>query len=147
MDFELRQYDVEVQSDPSGRLALIDEIQIQQVLVNLIRNALDAMQEINREDRSLKITTSQATHDLLEVTVCDSGPGIPIEEEDKVFDAFFSTKSNGMGMGLAINRTIIESHGGRMWVTPNSDRGATFHFTVETAEAEVATVGVLELNK
>ncbi|MCH7988788.1 MAG: PAS domain S-box protein [Planctomycetes bacterium] len=132
MESDLRQREVrvELQADHSNGVAVMDDIQIQQVLVNLIRNALDAMSEIDCDQSALKITTSLTTDDLIEVAVCDTGKGVPLEKKDQIFDPFFTTKSEGMGLGLAISRTIIESHGGRLWMTTNSDRGVTFHFTL-----------------
>ena len=136
LESDLRQNEVRVeqQTDHSDHVVMIDEIQIQQVLVNLIRNALDAMSQTERDQRTLKITTSRTADDLIKVSVCDTGKGIPVESADQVFDAFFSNKSEGMGMGLAISRSIIESHGGRLWMTPNIDRGVTFHFTLPIAK-------------
>jgi len=136
---EFNQSDVclELKLDPAIGAGLVDEIQIQQVLVNLTRNALDAMSNTERDKRTLKITTSATAEDFIEIAVCDTGEGISTESAEKVFDAFFTTKSDGMGMGLPISRTIIESYGGRMSMTPNSDRGVTFHFTVPTAKAGI----------
>ena len=121
---------VEKKMDQSIHPVLIDEVQIQQVAVNLIRNALDAMQDTERERRSLEIATVATPDQMIEVAVGDTGQGIPINSADQVFDAFFSSKSEGMGMGLAISRTIIKAHAGRLWMTPNSDQGVTFHFTL-----------------
>ncbi|MCH8044154.1 MAG: PAS domain S-box protein, partial [Planctomycetes bacterium] len=136
LESDLRQSEVrvELQADHANGVVTIDEIQIQQVLVNLIRNAVDAMSETQRERRSLTITTSRTADELIDVAVCDTGEGIPVESSEQVFDAFFSSKSEGMGMGLAISRTIIESHGGRLWWTPNPNRGVTFHFTLPMAK-------------
>lgn len=136
LDSDLRQRDVRVEqtTEPSIPAVWIDRIQIQQVLVNLILNAVDAMSETPRKQRSLEITASRKDDNSIEVSVRDTGKGVFIDSDDQVFDAFFSTKHEGMGMGLAISRTIIESHRGRLWWTPNSDRGATFHFTLPIAE-------------
>ena len=127
---------VEQQIDHSGGIVTIDEIEIQQVLVNLVRNALDAMSNTDLKERTLKITTVRTSDDWLDVAVSDTGKGVPQEKKDQIFDAFFTTKSEGMGMGLAISRTIIEAHGGQMWMTPNSDRGVTFHITLPIAKNE-----------
>ena len=110
--------------------------------MNLIRNALDAMHETARGRRTLEMITAATGDGMIEVTVGDTGKGIPIESADQVYDAFFSTKSDGMGMGLAISRSIIESHGGRLWMTPNSKRGMSFHFTVPIPKKEAVTAAM-----
>jgi two-component system sensor kinase FixL len=109
---------------------LIDEIQIQQVLVNLIRNSIDAMQETPTSRREVTVSTRTLENGSAEVTVSDSGQGLTEHEIDQVFEAFFSTKQEGMGMGLAISRSIVEAHGGQLWAKPNSDHGVTFGFTI-----------------
>ncbi len=135
-DLRQNEVTVEFQAIHSNCLAVMDEIQIQQVLVNLIRNALDAMSKSGPDQRILKITTSKTSDNLIEVAVSDTGKGIPADSSDAIFDAFFSTKPQGMGMGLAISRTIVESHGGRLWMAPNPDCGVTFHLTLPIANAE-----------
>jgi C4-dicarboxylate-specific signal transduction histidine kinase len=107
-----------------------DRVQLQQVMLNLIINALEAMSEANVDERTLSIRTGKSDVNELCVTVQDSGPGLDAGNLDGIFEAFFTTKSNGLGMGLAICRSIVESHGGRLWVTPNSPSGATFQFTL-----------------
>lgn len=129
-DLRQSQIRIERQLDQLISTVTIDEVQIQQVLVNLVRNAIDAMSETERDQRTLKISTSRKPDDYILVAVSDTGKGIPVESADRVFEAFFSSKSEGMGMGLAISRTIIESHEGRLWMTPNPDRGVTFQFTL-----------------
>lgn len=109
--------------------ALADPIQIQQVLVNLVRNAFEAMHEIPLRKRVLTIQTSSA-NDLVEVLVSDNGAGIPEPLRDKLFEPFFSTKREGMGLGLSISRSILEVHNGRIWATPNGAQGTTFRFTL-----------------
>jgi PAS domain S-box-containing protein len=135
LESDLRESEIRVeqQMDHSDEVVTIDEIQIQQVLVNLVRNAREAMSETEGEKRTLKISTSRTADDLIEVAVSDSGMGVPGKSAGQVFDAFFSTKSEGMGMGLAISRSIVESHHGRLWMTPNPDRGVTFHLTLPVA--------------
>jgi C4-dicarboxylate-specific signal transduction histidine kinase len=111
-----------------------DSVQLQQVLLNLVLNAVEAMDAVKAEARELSISTEQTrTKDVL-VTVRDSGPGIDPENLERVFEAFYTTKSNGVGMGLAICRSIIEAHGGRLWAEANELRGAVFRFTMPNAE-------------
>jgi len=109
-----------------------DRVQLQQVLMNLMLNAIEAMRESGGE---LGIRTRLEDGEVL-VSVSDTGEGIPADKTEQIFNAFFTTKAGGTGMGLAISRTIIESHGGRLWAGSNAGRGATFHFTLPT-QAEV----------
>jgi PAS domain S-box-containing protein len=108
-----------------------DRVQLQQVVLNLILNAVEAMGSVGEGSRDLLISTEQ-DHDVL-VTVHDSGPGIVSENLERVFDAFYTTKSSGVGMGLSICRSIISAHGGRLWVEANEPRGAVFQFTLPAA--------------
>jgi steroid delta-isomerase-like uncharacterized protein len=108
-----------------------DRVQLQQVLMNLMLNGMEAMSERGGE---LKISTRCEGGEMM-VSVSDTGVGIPVEEIEEIFNAFFTKKAGGTGMGLAISRTIIESHGGRLWATVNPGRGATFHFTLPTEAA------------
>jgi C4-dicarboxylate-specific signal transduction histidine kinase len=107
-----------------------DAIQIQQVVTNLMRNAIEAMQNTEAGKRQLVIQTTPAESDSIEVEIGDTGPGLPAEVESQLFHPFFTTKPNGMGLGLSISKSIIEGHGGRLWATPNLPRGVTFHFTL-----------------
>jgi signal transduction histidine kinase len=108
---------------------MADHVQLQQVLMNLMMNAIDAMKDVDG-NRELDIK-SQLGHDgQVLISVSDTGMGLPAGKLDKMFNAFFTTKPQGTGMGLAISRSIVESHGGRVWATANSDRGATFHVTL-----------------
>lgn len=134
MSTELRQHEVKVKLHLGQRLppVLADPIQIQQVLVNLVRNAVDAMAETGRERRSLRIRTCRRGS-FLELRVQDAGRGISAEAGERVFDSFFTTKPHGLGMGLSISRTIIELHEGRIWATPNPSVGVTFHITLPLA--------------
>ena len=122
--------------DPRVDLVLADKVQIQQVILNLIRNAIDAMMASPR--RELAITTEIAPDaDFAQISVADTGPGLSSEITGRLFQSFMTTKPNGMGVGLSISRTIVESHGGRIWVETNADGGATFHFTLKRiAETE-----------
>jgi C4-dicarboxylate-specific signal transduction histidine kinase len=110
-----------------------DRTQLQQVILNLILNAVQAMSEGDLTVRELQISTEANQPDGVIVSVRDSGPGTRQENLDRLFDPFYTTKSAGMGMGLAICRSIVEGHGGRIWATANMPRGATFHFTLPAA--------------
>jgi C4-dicarboxylate-specific signal transduction histidine kinase len=106
---------------------IADRVQVQQVLMNLMLNGIEAMKDAPGE----LVITSQGTDDgPLLISVSDSGGGIPPEQAERIFDAFFTTKPHGTGMGLSISRTIVESHGGRLSASNNSSRGATFQFTL-----------------
>jgi C4-dicarboxylate-specific signal transduction histidine kinase len=117
-----------VQLDPEAPYVLGNRIEIQQVLINLIRNSLEAMAGADR--RELGVTTTLRRPDLVEFAVADSGSGIDPEVADRVFEPFVTTKRSGMGMGLSICRSIIESHGGRLEFEPNPEGGALFRFTL-----------------
>ncbi len=120
--------------DPSNDSVLVDRVQIQQVMVNLFRNALEAMSNAPRKE--LSISNTRVADDMIEVTVSDTGAGIPDDIKAKLFQTFFTTKDTGMGVGLSISRSIIEAHGGRMWAETNSAGGATFRFTLPIAPGE-----------
>jgi two-component system sensor kinase FixL len=110
-----------------------DRIQLQQVVLNLILNGSEAMSEVEDGDRRLVVSTAKGPAGTVEVAVRDSGEGIEPEDLDHLFEAFFTTKPDGMGMGLTINRSIIEAHRGHIGARQNGDRGATFHFTLPAA--------------
>ena len=112
-----------------------DRVQLQQVLLNVVLNAVEAMDAIEAEARELSISAEQTETKGALVTVRDSGPGIESENLERVFEAFYTTKRKGMGMGLAICRSIIEAHGGRLWAEANKTRGAVFRFTLPNAES------------
>jgi C4-dicarboxylate-specific signal transduction histidine kinase len=117
-----------------------DRVQLQQVVLNLILNAVEAMSSVEAGTRELSISTEQSQTGGVRVAVRDSGPGIDPEHLERVFEAFYTTKSSGMGMGLSICRSIIEAHGGRLWGDANEPRGAIFQFTVPSAEKELMHV-------
>ncbi len=127
---------VRVEAGQGLPAVLADAIQIEQVIVNVLRNALEAMSDASCERREVEIRTRSHAPDMVEVGVRDSGPGLPPDAGSQVFEAFFTTKPEGMGMGLSISRSIIEAHRGRLWVTPNEDRGVTFHFTLPASRGE-----------
>ena len=103
-----------------------DRIQLQQVMLNLVMNAIEAMSEVSEGSRALLISTSEVESGGVLVAVSNSGPGLPPENLARIFEAFYTTKSSGLGMGLSICRSIVEAHGGRLWATPNEPRGAVF---------------------
>jgi len=117
-----------------------DRVQIEQVILNLVRNGIEALQAVEAGQRELTIATSSSAGGTITVAVHDTGAGLSAEVAERVFDSFFSTKPDGMGMGLSISRSIIEAHGGRLWVVPNAERGATFQFRLpvmrKTADEE-----------
>jgi signal transduction histidine kinase len=109
-----------------------DRVQLQQVLMNLMLNAIEAMEDSGGE----LMVKSQLRDAQLLFSVTDTGVGLPIENVEQIFPAFFTSKPRGSGMGLAITRSIEESHGGRLWATANDGRGTTFHFTLPTQVTE-----------
>jgi C4-dicarboxylate-specific signal transduction histidine kinase len=114
---------------PTLSIILADRVQLQQVIINLMMNGIEAMQSVTGRRRELVIQSAQDETQLL-VGVTDCGVGISVEDADRLFNPFFTTKSGGMGMGLSICRSIIEAHGGRLWATANVSHGTTFQFTL-----------------
>jgi len=111
-----------------------DRVQLQQVVLNLVLNAVEAMNSVEEGARELSIRVEQTQARGVLVEVRDSGPGIDRDHLERVFEAFYTTKTSGLGMGLAICRSIIDAHGGRLWVDHNEPRGAVFRFTLPAAE-------------
>jgi signal transduction histidine kinase len=107
-----------------------DRVQLQQVVMNLILNGVEAMRPVAERERTLLIRTERSEGDEVQVTLQDSGTGIDPRTQDEIFDAFYTTKPGGLGMGLAISRSIVENHGGRLWATPNQGPGSSFCFTL-----------------
>jgi signal transduction histidine kinase len=107
-----------------------DRVQLEQVILNLIINAVEAMSGVGEASRQLLIRTGKDASGAVLVAVQDSGPGLSPESFDRVFDAFYTTKPDGMGMGLSICRSIVEAHDGRLWAAPHDGPGATFQFTL-----------------
>lgn len=112
-----------------------DRVEIQQVMLNLMMNAVESMRSVEEGGRNLVMRTARDESGSVLVEVKDSGVGVASENLERIFEAFYTTRKEGMGMGLSICRTIIEAHGGRLWVESNGDRGATFRFTLRTATA------------
>jgi C4-dicarboxylate-specific signal transduction histidine kinase len=114
---------------------MADRVQLQQVLMNLMINGIEAMKDVDGT-RELAIRSQLKENEEVVVSVTDSGVGLPPQQKEQIFNAFFTTKPHGTGMGLRISRSIIESHGGRLWAGDNSPRGASFCFSLPTkAEA------------
>ena len=134
---ELTQHSVVVQMDLDEELppVMADRVQLQQVLMNLMINGIDAMKSVDGM-RQLTLVSDRGEDKSLLVAVQDTGLGLPVEHADQIFTAFFTTKNYGTGMGLSISRSIIESHGGRLWAGANSERGASFQFTLPASDAE-----------
>ena len=120
--------------DPRVDQVLVDRVQIQQVVLNLMRNAIDAMEDTPR--RELLVATTPLDEDLVKVSITDTGPGVSPEVAINLFQPFITTKAQGMGVGLSISRTIVEAHGGRIWVESNPNGGAVFSFTLSTVPEE-----------
>ena len=114
-----------------------DRTQLQQVILNLLRNASDAMLGLHDRPRQLLIRTEQEDGGRVRVSVRDAGVGVDVESIDKLFDAFYTTKDDGMGIGLSVSRSIIESHHGRLWAEPNDGPGATFSFSIPRSPQSV----------
>ncbi len=124
---------IRTELDSGLPLVTADHVQLQQVLMNLLLNGVEAMKDANGE---LSVTSKKTDDGQLLVSVSDSGIGLPIGEGDRIFEAFFTTKAQGTGMGLSISRRIIESHGGHLWACANTGSGATFQFTLPTDAAQ-----------
>jgi C4-dicarboxylate-specific signal transduction histidine kinase len=129
---ELSRNDISPRAELSNGLPVVwgDRIQLQQVILNLVMNAIEAMSEVRPTQRKLLIASVKDGSNGVLVRIQDSGIGLDGESLDRLFEAFFTTKARGMGMGLAVSQTILEAHGGRLWATPNASHGATFQFTL-----------------
>jgi len=130
---EATRYKITVRMELAEDLPRImgDRVQLQQVLMNLIVNSIDAMKEVDGT-RELAVKSQRTKKEEVLVSVCDTGVGLPPQQADQIFNAFFTTKAHGTGMGLRISRSIVESHGGRLWAADNSPHGASFHFALPT---------------
>jgi two-component system sensor kinase FixL len=123
------QVDVEV-SLSQNLIAAIDRIQIEQVLINLIKNSIEALKETPKDKKKIRLTATQSLRGDIEIVVSDSGPGIAPEIVDQLFSPFVTTRLSGMGLGLTISRSIVEAHNGRLWAELQSSSGAAMHFTI-----------------
>ena len=140
---ELASRHVTIQIDLAADLPVVlgDRVQLQQVMLNLVVNAMDAMASVDERERCLEIRGRRDTDGeqrAVTISVDDCGIGLQPEEMHRLFDAFYTTKPHGMGLGLAISRSIIEAHGGRLWAESKRDRGAIFSFRLPAAEASAA---------
>ena len=146
---ELRSHDIVLETKLDSTLPQVmgDRVQLQQVLLNLILNAIEAMSAVNNRPRELTIVSAQDTRGVV-VEVRDSGIGLDQDRAERVFDAFYTTKAEGLGIGLSISRSIVEAHGGRLWAAPNQPHGAVFGFSLpscrESAMTERAVVFVVD---
>jgi signal transduction histidine kinase len=134
-DAATRKVTLQIDVAPGLPHVMGDPVHLQQVLLNLILNAMDAVEDAPAARRKVTVRAQRRRQGEIEVAVEDSGPGIAPERLGRLFEPFFTTKANGMGIGLAISRTIIEAHGGRIWAENNAGEGATFRFTLPLAEA------------
>jgi C4-dicarboxylate-specific signal transduction histidine kinase len=134
---EAHRYPIAMRAELTTELPkiMVDRVQLQQVFMNLVLNAIEAMKDSGGE----LMVKSELQDGQFEFSVSDTGVGLPSEKMDQMFSAFFTTKPQGSGMGLAISRSIVESHGGRLWATANDGRGATFHFTLPTHMPETSS--------
>jgi C4-dicarboxylate-specific signal transduction histidine kinase len=140
IDPEARRHRVAVWTDLAAGLPLVrgDRLQVQQVLLNLVMNSIEAMQAVTDRPRELRIRTQPHESDTVLVTVQDTGIGLDPQGMARLFESFYTTKPEGMGLGLSISRTIIEAHGGRLWATPHDGPGATFQFTLPAGSERVS---------
>jgi signal transduction histidine kinase len=132
---EARQNGVELDTrlETTLPVVLADSIQIQQVLLNLVRNAIEAIAMSGAEERRIQLATRATEDGMIEIAVADSGPGLDGADLEKVFEPFYTTKPEGIGIGLALSRSIADAHGGRLWATANTGPGVTFRLTLPTA--------------
>jgi signal transduction histidine kinase len=125
---DLRKNGIELRTQLDEQLPNVecDRVQVQQVVLNLVMNAIDSLHSL--QPRVLKIQSERSKSDFVHVSIEDTGTGVDPSDVDRIFKPLFTTKTRGMGMGLSICRSIIESHGGRIWVSPGASRGSIFHF-------------------
>jgi signal transduction histidine kinase len=133
---EANRYSIPMRTDLAAELPKVtaDRVQLQQVFLNLMLNGIEAMKDLGGE---LAVKSQLGNDGQVQISVSDTGVGLPLGKVDQIFDAFFTTKRQGSGMGLAISRSIVESHGGRLWASGNTGRGATFHFILPSDTGRV----------
>jgi signal transduction histidine kinase/integral membrane sensor domain MASE1 len=137
-DVTARQVSVRTDLSADSNRVMGDRVQLQQVILNLVMNACDAMAAVSPADRRLVLSTSVSAAGWVDLSVADRGSGIPPELIDRIFEPFFSSKEQGLGLGLSICRSIVAAHGGRLWVVNNPERGATFHVRLPTESTQPA---------
>jgi signal transduction histidine kinase len=118
-----------------------DRVQLQQVILNLLKNASDAMRAVNDRPRQLRIRTERGIDDHVRLTIQDAGVGLDPQAMDRLFQAFYTTKDDGMGIGLSVSRSIIERHHGHLWAEPNDGPGATFSFSIPPQQRGASDAG------
>jgi two-component system sensor kinase FixL len=133
-DAILQNVKISLAVDDNLATVLGDKVQLQQVVLNLLLNAFDAMKDCSALGREVKVHAEPYGANMIKVAVSDRGTGLSVDKLDKVFEPFYTTKGEGLGMGLSICRSIIEAHGGRLWAENNADCGATFYFTLPEEE-------------
>ena len=133
-DFRQEQIDFHLDVPESLPAVLVDGIQTQQVLLNLIRNAIESLQQVDFDHRRIDVTARPSNNGMVTVSVLDTGAGCPPESMARIFEAFFTTRKSGIGMGLSISRSIVKAHGGNIWSTNNSSGGLTVQFTIPTVD-------------
>jgi C4-dicarboxylate-specific signal transduction histidine kinase len=143
LEGEAMRHNISVRTDLAADLPQIvgDRVQLQQVAMNLIVNSIEAMKDIDGK-REMVIQSKRTENEPILVSVSDTGVGLPLQHTEQIFDPFFTTKPHGTGMGLRISRSIIESHGGRLWATDDPPRGARFHFTLAVNQIAASESGV-----
>jgi signal transduction histidine kinase len=149
LEAEFRRHGVRVETVLRSDLDSVvgDRVQLQQVVLNLIMNGIEAMAESARGQRRLHIQTARDESGLVRFAIEDSGRGLDPAWADRLFEAFFTTKAEGMGMGLSICRSIIDAHGGRLWASPNQPSGAVFQFTLPAALADARKAAPSHLSR
>jgi two-component system sensor kinase FixL len=132
----MRNIHVSLEFDPAIPPVRCDKIELQQVVLNVLLNAFDAMKDCPAGEREVRVRLERDGAHMVKVAVRDRGTGLGTDKLDKIFQPFYTTKRDGLGMGLSISRSIIDVHGGRLWAENNPKQGATFYFTVPVAGGE-----------